>query len=287
MLTAGVGDADIEYEPAEVPKLFELTNSIAGLFAGEMFLQREILLRMAPLVTTRLEKDQSWFGVAEMADVYQTAYNEVFHRRAEQEVLMPYGLTYTEFRDRNRDLAPTLHSEIIQEMRAFSLAYQETWTIIAGIDNTGTHTWVATGNSLACHDATGFASVGIGARHVSSQFMLAKYSWVKPLADTMRLTYFAKKRSEVAPGVGELTDMCLIGPTPGTLRRLEDAQISTLQGLYEASLKDEHKLLKKDQARISGFVLQLKRPAEQQTTGTIVSSSGPGETTATGEVSEN
>jgi hypothetical protein len=263
MLTAGEGEADVEYEPL-MPKLIPLTNSIAVLTAGDAFLQREVLLGMFPEVTERIERAE-WWTLRDMADLYLKHLNLVRRRRSEQTVLVKYGLTFEDYTQRNRELAPTTLAEIIQELQAFDLP--EVSTILAGTDPGGTHIYtVRYDGIIRCHDSTGFAALGTGARHASSQFMLAKHSLNKPLADTLRLTYFAKKRSEVAPGVGGQTDMCLIGPGLGASRLFEQSDIDRLEALYRAAVKDELKLEKKAQEGIQGFIKDLKAlPAEQST----------------------
>jgi hypothetical protein len=70
---------------------------------------------------------------------------------------------------------------------------------------------------VSCNDGIGFAAIGIGARHAESQIMLNKHSWNSPSVDSALLGYIAKKRSEVAPGVGEGTDVFTIGPVVGSL----------------------------------------------------------------------
>ena len=66
---------------------------------------------------------------------------------------------------------------------------------------------------LSCEDVVGFASVGSGSRHAESQMMLARHAWNADLDPTLLTTYLAKKRAEVAPGVGTETDMFMItGP---------------------------------------------------------------------------
>jgi hypothetical protein len=155
-------------------------------------------------------------------------------------------------------------SEIIEALRAFALP--EVSTIFAGLDTSGAHIYsVRYDGILNCHDAVGFAAIGAGARHASSQFMLAKHGLTKPLADTLRLTYFAKKRSEVAPGVGEQTDMCLIGSQLGAFKFFNQKDdIRRLQALYSKALKDERKMEESAQAGIEQFVQELKAPAHEQ-----------------------
>src|SRR5215207_7140862 len=71
---------------------------------------------------------------------------------------------------------------------------------------------------LSCEDVVGFASVGSGSRHAESQMMLARHAWNADLDPTLLTTYLAKKRAEVAPGVGTETDMFMITGPGNNLR---------------------------------------------------------------------
>jgi hypothetical protein len=265
MLTAGVGDADVEYEPEE-RKLFPITNGVALMASGDAFLQREILLGMDPEVRESIRVKREWWSVQGMAELYRKHFNLIRRQRAEQEVLIPHGLTYDEYLRRNRDLAPTTLSEIILKLQDFQMP--DVPTIVAGLDLTGPHIYSVRDGLIQCHDATGFAAIGIGARHASSQFMLAKHSASKPLSETLRLIYFAKKRSEVAPGVGAETDMCMFGHRVGSINCFKGGEVDRLEKLYLAALKDERAADRKAQRRIDQFVESLKSPAKEQTVWT-------------------
>jgi hypothetical protein len=81
----------------------------------------------------------------------------------------------------------------------------------------GPHLYIVQNAHSYPADRIGFAAIGIGARHANSQLMFRGHSPKKDLPETLLSVYTAKKRAdEVAPGVGEDTDMFSIGPQPGT-----------------------------------------------------------------------
>jgi hypothetical protein len=284
MLTAGVGDADIEYQPLATPKIQTATNSIAVLWAGDAFVQGDVFRRMAPVIENRVATNPEWIRVRELAELYSEHYAAHFHERADQEVFLRYGFGYEKFRSQNRELAPATIAHALDDLRAFQDGYPGAWTLFAGLDPSGAHIYSATDGKIQCHDAMGFAAIGIGARHASSQFMLARHSAMQPLAETLQLTYFAKKRSEVAPGVGPLTDMSLVGPLLGSLQIFEqEKQIRELEGLYRDYLKNEERLLKKSRKGINEFAKNLRPPTEQKS-GTITVTPGTGEAVWAGHV---
>jgi len=86
-------------------------------------------------------------------------------------------------------------------------------TIIAGMDETGPHIYSIDSDGVSsCNDSAGFAAIGIGARHAESQFMFQHFAPHWHIGPALILLYTAKRRAEVAPGVGSETDMFLIAP---------------------------------------------------------------------------
>ena len=82
--------------------------------------------------------------------------------------------------------------------------------IVAGIDDTGPHIWVVDSEETHCHDRNAFAAIGDGAARVELEFMLANHTRGKSFSETIHLTYIAKRRAEIASGVGAETDMFFI-----------------------------------------------------------------------------
>jgi len=124
-------------------------------------------------------------------------------------------------------------TEQLQDHRA-----PEVSVIFAGVDQDGPatvtgplphpHIYLADGPEITCQDRVGFAAIGIGASHSESQFMYVGHTVEKPLIDTLLTTYIAKRRAEIAPGVGKETDMFAIGPGLGTYFKIGDHVVEGL-----------------------------------------------------------
>jgi len=210
MLTAG----NIEFEP-DTPKIIRLTNSIFALLSGDSSLQHQIIEEVGAVVQARIKADpKNWLNVRDVAEMYANRYNELRLREAKNLFLAPLGLTLETFIAKNKTLSPELVDKISNGLLNYELS-DSVATIICGLDNTGLHLFVVRGNNIECLNNAGFASVGMGDWHSNSQFMFAKHRWLKPFSETLLLTYAAKKRAEVAPGVGQATDMFIIGPGLG------------------------------------------------------------------------
>ena len=72
------------------------------------------------------------------------------------------------------------------------------------------HIYLANDGEITCQDRVGFAAIGIGTSHAESEFMFAGHNVNNFFPETVRTAYFAKRRAEVAPGVGKATDMFMI-----------------------------------------------------------------------------
>src|SRR5271165_504635 len=96
--------------------------------------------------------------------------------------------------------------------------------------------------------------------------MLNKHSWRSALADTALLTYMAKKRSEIAPGVGEGTDMFTAGPGLGTCEIIGTDVAERLERIYRRMKKRDDRIQRDAQKEVNDYVRQrdAQRTATQQ-----------------------
>jgi hypothetical protein len=88
--------------------------------------------------------------------------------------------------------------------------------------------------------------------------MLAGHSPFSSSPETLLLTYLAKKRSEIAPGVGKGTDMFIIGPA-APLVPFKHQQILSIGGRSHNLLSKVRRfilLIRKQPIITSGFIGQ-------------------------------
>ena len=262
-----VGDIT-EYEPP-TPKLVGLTSSIIALVAGDMSLQVEVTKELQSFVNDRVaKKPTEWLRVKDMVDWYKFYYAQLKLKWAEAEVLFPLGLTRHTYLAQNQDLVGKLAKEILNyEMQGIE-------TIITGIDSSGSHIYITDGVNATCCDSSGFAAVGAGAYHASSQFMLARHSWNSSLPDTLLRVYVAKKRAEVAPGVGNDTDMFVIGPQLGYSSNVRTDVVTKLDRIYQRLIQGEAKTLKAAEKEMKAHVRRLIKAATQKAQAVSAPSDG-------------
>ena len=260
MLTA----ADIEFEP-DTPKIIKLTNSIFALLSGDSSLQHQIIEEVSVVVQAKIKADpKNWLSVRDVAEVYANRYNELRLREAKNLFLAPLGLTLETFVAKNKILSPELVDKISNGLLNYE-SPDPIATIICGLDNTGLHLFVVRRNNIECLNQAGFASVGIGDWHSNSQFMFAKHHWRKPFSETLLLTYTAKKRAEVAPGVGQATDMFIIGPALGqNAFPIPNNVIERLGQIYDESRAESAAIFQKANDKTKEFIDTLLKATSKE-----------------------
>jgi hypothetical protein len=130
----------------------------------------------------------------------------------------------------------------------------------------GTHLFVVRGAEIECLDVVSFAAIGAGDWHANSQFMFAKHNYNRPFSETLFATYVAKKRAEVAPGVGQATDMFMVGPLLGQCAYPLHPHINDkLEELYKEAISGVLNLATDINGKVKEFIeLQLKTQQQAQ-----------------------
>ncbi len=230
MITAG----DIQFEPPTEKILF-LTSSIAVMAAGDSAFHAEIVGGVMRDVQERaINEPDNWWNVKDVVDLYVQHRIAAKLKRAEVAILRPLGLDRASFLQNQKIMDAQLVSSISSDLINFQIPDVE--AIFAGVDNhfraPGAHIYSVLNEYISCDDIIGFRAIGSGARHAESALMLAGHSWNTDFPATVLLTYSAKKRSEIAPGVGVDTDMFIIGPQLGSFTRIAPPTMQKLDEEY-------------------------------------------------------
>lgn len=258
MVTAG----DIQFEPPQ-PKIMPITSSIVVLIAGDSATQTEILYKLRADVDRRIEEEPyNWWRVSDVAELYRQYYNQARLKSAEDNILSPLGLDRHVFISRQNELSNELVKLLATELLNHEISPVE--TIFAGTDTEGLHIYVARNGKITCQDTVGFASIGAGHWHADSQFMFSGHTKDMPLPETLLLTYSAKKRAEVAPGVGSDTDMFMIGTQLGSYRMIYPSIINDLQEIYERRQQRDKESSAQAKNEVNQYVEEIARAATIQ-----------------------
>ncbi|HEV2403164.1 MAG TPA: hypothetical protein VGS08_03100 [Candidatus Saccharimonadales bacterium] len=273
---------DIEFEPTDpqAKKIFNITNSAAIMTAGGSNIHAQILPRVDSYVKQRLAKEPTkWIPIIDIANAYRDAYIELRKEIAERAILYPYDLNYKTFIEKQKIMNSKAVRDIAHRLEEFQFDYDEDIAaIIAGVDDTpppgikngpSPHIYVFSCGRVSCNDNVGFAAVGIGARHALSHLMLLGHSRFASEPETLVRVHRSKKKAEVSPGVGEKTDMFVIGPSPGSFNMLEPKEnfkadiVKDLDKSYESTYKKG--LAKLDEADVKAAKDYLEKLFKENT----------------------
>jgi hypothetical protein len=267
MKTAG----DIQFEPTEGPnvavgKIIPMTSSIAVMTAGDAGFQAEMMTALKVAVGKRLEAaPDKWMDVKDVADLYVEIYNKDRRTRITNTILSPFGLDIDSFISKQGEMSEYFIRNVSNQIADFQMP--DAAIIVAGVDDTGVHIYRLYGADCDSADSVGFACIGSGARHANTQFMAAGHHRQLPFIETLMLAFVAKKRAEVAPGVGKQTDMFMIGPQIGTLTYLPPIlETKKLEAYYKGLQKGESSAFQRAKKGLEKYVAEIARAnaAKQQ-----------------------
>lgn len=193
----------IEYEPNQY-KGAHLTDRIMALVSGDVTVHSAVLQTLIPSLSS---KPDDRVGV--VASMYAQRVRQLIAQRAANRFLSPLGLDANTFLSRQKEMDPALVMELSNRLLDQEV---EGEALIVGCEgDTAAHIYsVDKRGAVRCHDDLGFAVVGIGGIHAAGQFMTYSYTNMWGWYPALAITYAAKKRSEIAPGVGKETDMFYI-----------------------------------------------------------------------------
>jgi hypothetical protein len=150
------------------------------------------------------------------------AYAALKRRRAEEQILAP--MLGTDFQGFQQLVGSTSASQLLGQVLGMVMQHNLGLELmVAGLDANGAQLYVVTHpGQVFPMNSTGFSAVGSGGLHASVRMSLGQHTPSASLVDTVYNVYEAKRAAEVAPGVGNLTDMAILkdGKTTTVSREL-------------------------------------------------------------------
>ncbi len=221
MLTSGDNTLAFEHD---VPKIVELFGNCLALTAGAATIHQPII--QAVQTEIRETKPNIADVVIKMKDYYQNCRRSymsdiIFSRR---------GLTLEDFYRNQRTLHESTILELNNEMDEFDLGLD---VIVIGVDRgSEAHIYQISNPGVAIpQDALGFVCTGTGQRHADVVFAYRKYAPSFPLKRAIYIAFEAKKKAEMAGGVGPTTDIAII-KSNGLYKMLPQTVITELEKIY-------------------------------------------------------
>ncbi len=188
-------------------KIEAISKACLVLGSGNALVLEDVIAR-----TKRAVGNQG--DVQRIAAILRDTYMAAHMERAEHVILRPRGFTLQEFKDVGGQKIPlATYQQIDQLLFNFTL---QTDFLVAGIDNSGGHIgWVhyhgvQGGGWLESFDKLGYQAIGSGGSHAAILLSLEGQHRDLTIAETVFNVYMAKVNAEVAPGVGDETDLAVI-----------------------------------------------------------------------------
>lgn len=217
----------IEYESSRWKALL-LDSHHLVLVSGELTFNSIALAEL-----NAWARDNPGRSTLEIATTYGQIVNRCSFQRAAKRYLAPLGVQEPAGLEGllALGLPEGLVGQICDQLQSERVDCE---AIIAGSDGRESHLYRVDRQGIVTqHDDIGFVSIGSGGIHASGFYMQAPYTHVLGYHRALLLAYFAKKRAEVAPGVGSETDLFLI--TGDGIFRLDDEILTGLQAAYDSA----------------------------------------------------
>jgi len=268
MITSG----DIEFEPP-MQKIWQLTGSIAMMVAGDVGLRSMFWSDLWEIVQRRLKSDPSrLWRVRDVAALYQKLWATAHSRMAERILLQPLGLSLPTFIERQPQMTPEFSRRLAEKLQTYPPHHLDVSVIVAGVDDVGSHIYIVEDGEITCRDIVGFAAIGAGAGHAKSHFMISQHTPYETIPRTLFRSYVAKRRAEVAPGVGDsTTDMFVVGPNFDSFNRIPRELMQPLEEIYQGHIEATKIVASTTDGQVAQYLAQLQAkssPEQPPSTGT-------------------
>ena len=189
-----------EFERPEVEKIVQIIDpiSVYSLISGDVLFANEVIDEARKQITSTKMKE-----TCDIAEAVRNSYQLVRRRRIVRNELEARGLDITTYYQTQQRLVIAIVQMIDNAFKTYNPRVE---FIIAGKDESLCHIYTVTspGDSI-CHDCIGYAAIGTGAPHAIYALIESNYSKSMEKATVEEIVKKAKKRSEVAPGVGKET----------------------------------------------------------------------------------
>lgn len=208
MITANI-PMPYQFETDDVKKIYDLTDNAVLLTAGNALFAYEIYENALKNIGYAKVRGEQIGTIKELAEIVRVEYQNYRRDMAVKSVLEPRGLTLNDYYDRQQKLNIGIIQEIENQLVNLNIAVD---LIIAGhnMENECHIYSITHPGILVLHDALGYVCVGTGAPHATYNLIGSNYKKSLNDGEVKKLIEEAKKKSEVAPGVGKATTIVVL-----------------------------------------------------------------------------
>jgi hypothetical protein len=242
-----VSDEDDTLRFEHEPKGQMLSINAMVLYSGTMH-EPEIIDSARREIAGRMK-------IPEMLEILCKNFQATRRKRVEVEILSRYGFqSFNDYHTKQKQLTDTTVESIQKSLQEYELDLS---IVLCGTDTNGSQIYVIDDPGVPqSHTEVGFCCVGSGERHADPVFAFYNYKPYMSIQDALYISYIAKRRAEMAGGVGKDTDAWVISDMecrkikPETLNEidihLQGANVSDLMGSFEIQYEDYEELPRDD-----------------------------------------
>ena len=206
-------------------KIESIGSNCVALSAGDALYVTDVLSNSSGM-SQQLQNP----SVELMTNELKEKFIQVRHRLLDERLFRPRGLSFNDFyrggliQATPPDLAMLLDNQVSSFQLGISL-------IVAGVDSFGGHIFsIEDPGSSQCFDRLGYHAIGSGHRHAILSLVISQQNFQSDLNWSVYNVYFAKRQSEMAPGVGQATDMRIVEASGE--RKITDEELRSLGDIY-------------------------------------------------------
>ena len=213
-------------------KMTVLSDKCIALTAGDALAYAELF----SMVKLEIDKENKK-GINNIVTKIKENYKFLRKRAIQERILNPRAFDdFNSFYEKQQTLLSNVALIIQKQIDQFNYMLD---ILICGISNGEAHiyTIINPGTSI-CYDTIGFNAIGIGSIHAINTLVSRECHSQKSLEEVFLIIYEAKKRAEIAPGVGsKVTDLSII--TQEKIIQFPREQIDKVDDIYKMWI--EHK----------------------------------------------
>jgi len=216
------GDMTLTFEQERM-KAIKLTDHSLVLTAGTA--------HQPDLIRDVQRKCQGQDSILGIAKILKEIYQKYRKQKVVDMVLIPkLGIhSFDEWHEKQRKLHDHIVLDASNDIGRLGLGLR---LILAGVDEEGHLISIHDPGDYTSFDNLSYCCEGIGTGHANAVFAFYRYSRKFSVSDAMYIAFEAKKRAEMAGGVGQKTDILLIDKEQG-IQRVSDETIVRLEEIYD------------------------------------------------------
>lgn len=195
-------DLSLSFEH-ETPKIDELATNCIALTAGSALIHAPIFTNVCAKLREKTKPK-----ISEVVDELVNEFQNLRTKNIQNEIFSEVALTIGQFYQNQKQFHDAIIMRLTDKMEKYSL---DLYILVVGVDSEGAHIYRIhdPGTSMP-FDALGFCCIGTGQRHADVTFAYRRYTPSLPLRKALFVAYEAKKRAEMAGGVGKSTDITIV-----------------------------------------------------------------------------